>query len=149
MYRVIFNKPSELHVYDAEKNPLGVSEEYVGNALESSEHFESKPKILEYKYSLDALIEEFGNGDKNPKDIGLVVVWETGSDYVGSYHITSLLDPDNLWQRQYHGVSHVMTNQTSGQREMDLIVIKELIEHLNDPENSTKAQREKYEGEYA
>ncbi|MDO8546552.1 MAG: ATP-binding protein [Nitrospirales bacterium] len=145
MYRVVFSNPSELHIYDAQTNPLGVQKDYVAKALESKSHFESKPKILEYKYSLDALIEDIGNGDKNPKDIGLVVVWETGDDYQGNYHVTSLLDPDDLWQRQYHGVTHVMTNLTSGQREMDLIVIKELIEYLNNPQEVIPKQREKYD----
>jgi hypothetical protein len=141
MYRVVFEEPSAIHIYDTEKNPLGVLPEYV----DAHPVFQSKPKILEYKYSLDALIEDIESGDKNPKDIGLVVVWETGVDYVGYYHITSLLDTDNLSDRQYHGITHIMTNSTTGQREMDLIVLKELIEHLNDPVKSTQAQRAKYE----
>lgn len=147
MYRVVLNQPSHLHLYDSEKNPLGVQKEYIDKALENREVFKSKPKILEYKYSLDALIEDISNGDKNPKDIGLVVVWETGADYQGNYHVTSLLDPENLWQRQYHGVTHVMTNLTSGQREMDLIVIKELVEFLNDPTTSVLGQRAKYDAD--
>ncbi len=147
MYRVIFNQPNSLHIYDAEKNPLGVNAEYLDKTLDSKTTFESKPKILEYKFSLDALIEEFGNGDKNPKDVGLVVVWETGEDYKGNYHITSLLDPDNLWERQYHGVTHVMTNINTGHREMDLIVIKELVEFLNNPQQSIGEQREKYDSD--
>ncbi len=73
MYRIIFNLPSELHIYDTEKNPLGVTKDYVDNALESKDFFVSKPKILEYKYSLDALVEDVGNGDKSAKDIGLVL----------------------------------------------------------------------------
>jgi len=141
MYRVVFEEPSLIHIYDSKTNPLGVLLEYV----DAHPVFQSKPKILEYKYSLDALIEEFESGIKNPKDIGLIVVWETGNDYEGYYHITSLLDPDNLSERQYHGVTHVMTNLNTGQREMDLIVLKELIEYLNDPVEAVKTQRAKYE----
>lgn len=48
--------------------------------------------------------------DKNSNEIGLVVVWETGNDYEGNYKITYLLDDDNLSLRQYHGITHVMTN---------------------------------------
>lgn len=141
MYRVVFEEPTELHIYDREQNPLGVLQDYV----DSHPTFTSKPKILEYKYSLDALIENFESGDKNSNDISLVVVWKTGEDFQGNYHITSLLDEDNLSDRQYHGITHVMTNINSGQKEMDLIVLKELIEYLNDPIKATEVQREKYE----
>ena len=141
MYRIVFEKPNELHIYNRSSNPLGVLEEYVKEHPE----FTSKPKILEYKYTLDALIEDLENGDKNSNDISLVVVWDTGEDFRGNYHITSLLDEDNLSERQYHGVTHVVTNTTTGQREMDLIVIKELIEHLNNPDTSTIFQKKKYE----
>ena len=65
---------------------------------------------------------------------------ETGSDYEGNYHITSLLDPDNLSERQYHGITHVMTNVNSGQREMELVVLQELVEFLNDPVSTTECQ---------
>jgi len=74
-----------------------------------------------------------------------VVVWETGDDYEGNYHITPLLDEDNLSDRQYHGVTHAMTNLNTGQKEMDLIVLSELIDHLNDPTASILNQRKKYE----
>lgn len=141
MYRVIFEEPTDLHEYNVEKNPLGVLSEYV----ENHPTFTSKPKILEYKYSLDALIEDIENGDKNSNDLSLVVVWETGKDYVENYHITSLLDEDNLSDRQYHGVTHVITNINSGQKEMDLIVLSELIEHLNNPKESILKQKDKYE----
>ncbi len=40
-----------------------------------------------------------------------------------------------------------MTNTITGQREMDLIVIKELIDFLNAPESTIEAQRAKYDSE--
>ncbi len=53
--------------------------------------FYSHPEILEYKYSLDGLIEDITDESKNSNDINLVIVWETGDLYKGNYHITSLL----------------------------------------------------------
>ena len=140
MYRVHFREPDENHIYDATTNPLGVDADYA----EEHRNFTSEAKILEYKYSLDGLIEDIGNGTKNSNDISLVVVWETGEDYIGQFEIMSLLVPENLSDRQYHGVTHTMTNLSSGQREMDLIVLKELVQFLNDPEGETKRQIEKY-----
>ncbi len=85
--------------------------------------------------------------DKNSNDIDLIVVWETGATYQGYYKITSLLDEYNTHKRPYHGVTHLMTNLTTEQKEMDLIVLKELIDYLNDPSTIVTQQREKYEEE--
>ncbi len=141
MYKVSFDEPDENHEYDVEKNPLGVLPEYI----EEHSGFVSAPMILEYKYSLDGLIENLEDGSKNSNDISLVVVWQTDDDYRGNYEITSLLNEDNLSERQYHGVTHVITNETSGQKEMDLIVLKELISFLNNPDQEAKNQEDKYD----
>ncbi len=141
MYRVSFEEPDENHIYDEKKNPLGVLSEYI----EEHSGFISEPKILEYKFNLDGLIENLEDGSKNSNDISLVVVWETGKDYLGNYAVTSLLNEDNLSERQYHGVTHVMTNENTGQKEMDLIVLKELISFLNNPIEEMNNQENKYE----
>lgn len=140
MYKVVFTPPKENHEYDPETNPLGVSTDVVNDY----EDFSSEPKILEYKFSLDGLIENLNDGSKNSNDISLVVVWETGTDYEGNFTISSLLNEDNLSDRQYHGVTHLMTNTTTGQKEMDLIVLKELILFLNSPKEELKRQQQKY-----
>ncbi|MFL0376763.1 hypothetical protein ACH0BY_22750 [Paenibacillus amylolyticus] len=143
LYRIIVTEPTDYHIYNQETNPLGV----FGETLESINEipFISSPKILEYKFSLDGLIENIQDSSKNSNDIGLVVVWETGDFYVGNYKITSLLDKNNTDLRQYHGLTHVMTNVTTGQREMDLIILEELIEFLNDPITAQQKQVDKYE----
>lgn len=141
MFRVCFEKPDKNHIFNKNTNPLGVLVEYV----EAHPEFISEPKILEYKFSLDGLIENIEDGTKNSNDISLVVVWKTGDDYIGNYTITSLLNDENLSERRYHGVTHLMTNENTGQREMDLIVLKELISYLDDPESERENQEEKYD----
>ncbi len=64
------------------------------------------------------------------------------------YKITSLLDKNNLDLRQYHGVTHTITSLSTGQLEMDLIVLEELIQYLNAPDETQKQQVNKYEDEY-
>ena len=93
------------------------------------------------------MIEDINSGIKNSNDIGLVVVWKTGILWKGNYKITSLLDWNNLTLRQYHGVTHTMTNLTTNQREMALIVLEELIDYLNNAEKSQIEQIKKYEEE--
>jgi hypothetical protein len=142
LYRIIMEPPQEHHLYDETMNPLGVERSVLGGFQLP---FISDPKVLEYKFSLDGLIEDIDSGVKNSNDISLVVVWETGEEYKENYKITSFLDPDNLTLREYHGVTHSITNINTEQREMELIVLSELIEFLNDQASTIETQREKYE----
>lgn len=141
LYKISFEPPNENHIYDKDSNPLGVLKETAAQY----ESFISEPKVLEYKKSFDGLIENIEDESKNSNDIGLVVVWETGDYYKEIYSFTSLLDNNNLNLRQYHGVTHIVTNLQTGQREMDLIVLSELIDYLNDPIETQKTQKAKYE----
>lgn len=141
LYRVTFDLAQELYTYDAETNPLGVSleitKELSGRVTE--------PRVLEYKFCLDGLVEDFDSLDKNIKDIDLCIAWTTGEQYRERYGITSLLLPENAGQRQYHGVTHTMIDLESGAKHLDLVILSELIEHLNDPLASVQTQRDKYE----
>lgn len=141
LFRISFDLDPEKYAYDSEKNPLGVplivARELTGKITE--------PRVLEYKYCLDGLVEDIDALDKNIKDIDLSVVWSTGDLYQERFGITSLLLPENADQRQYHGVSHVLSDLESGAKVCDLIVLSELVEHLNDSAASIKKQREKYE----
>jgi hypothetical protein len=141
LFRISFDLDPEIYIYDAESNPLGVSNA-VATALKGKH---TSPKILEYKFCLDGLVEDFDSQDKNIKDIDLCIVWETGNLFKERYGITSLLIPENADQRQYHGVTHVLYDLDSGARYHDLIVLSELVEYLNDPETSAELQRAKYE----
>lgn len=142
LYRIIIDRPTTNHIFNKDDNPLGIlADKFDPKDLP----FKSSPSILEYKYCLDGLIEDIITEDKNSNDIGLVVVWSTGDMYKSNYHITSLLDTDNLSERQYHGVTHTITNLTTNQKEMDLIVLEELIDYLNNPTETIKNQKKKYD----
>lgn len=142
LYRIIIEEPKEHHLYDENENPLGIDRTVLeGFTLP----FIFEPKVLEYKFSLDGLIEDIESGLKNSNDIGLVVVWETGEEFKENYKITSYLDPDNLTLREYHGVTHSITNLVTQQREMELVVLSELVEYLNNRDEVVELQREKYE----
>lgn len=142
LIRVVIDPPKEHHVYNEQQNPLGVDESIID---EFELPFISSPRILEYKYSLDGLIEDIENGTKNSNDISVAVCWETGEEYKQNYHISSLLDPNNLNLREYHGITHTITNLNTNQKEMDLIVLCELIDFLNDPKLTIEEQIKKYE----
>ena len=141
LFKIAFDLPLELYIYDAEKNPLGIPSE-VAKALQGKV---TDPRVLEYKFSLDGLVEDCESQDKNIKDVNLCIVWNTGDIYKERFGITSLLVPENADQRQYHGITHVLFDLESGSKYCDLIVLSELIESLNDPAGVAPRQRKKYE----
>ncbi|MFP0736097.1 hypothetical protein ACLDXR_11910 [Acinetobacter baumannii] len=144
LYRIIIEEPIDHHLYDENKNPLGISEYAIPNELPLL----MEPRILEYKFNMDALFEDISNGNKNSNDLDLLIVWESGSNYEEHYKITSLLDPDNLNLRQYHGVTHIATNTNTDQREFDIIILSELIKFLNNPRLELENQLNKYESNF-
>ncbi|QNF33640.1 ATP-binding protein [Adhaeribacter swui] len=135
VYKFVVKEPISNHVFDKELNPLGVEELHF-----KTEHT-SPPKILEYKYNLDALIHEFESGYKNEKDIHLVITWEMGTEWRKNYEAISFLDLDNLHQRDFHGLTHVLN---SGNTNFYVIALKELIIFLNDVDNVQSYHRELY-----
>lgn len=141
LFKIVFDLDQDIYVYDAVLNPLGVSSE-IADALHGRV---TEPQVLEYKFSLDGLIEDFDSQDKNINDVNLCVCWETGAHYCERFGITSLLIPENFDQRQYHGVTHALTDIESGAKLCDLIVLSELISSLNTSAASAAQQRSKYE----
>jgi hypothetical protein len=138
VFRYSVTPPEKNHMYDKDTNPLGVLE------LTSKEGFVSSPRVLEYKFNLDALIQEFENGEKNDKDIELAVVWDAGDEWRKHYAITSLLDLNNLHHRSVHGLTHVVRDDTSGEARFFLVALSELIQYLEDFDGAQAFQRERY-----
>lgn len=141
LYKIAFDLTVDNYVYDSQTNPLGIDKE---NAQQLT-GLVTEPRVLEYKYSLDGLIEDFESGDKNSKDIDLSIVWCTGDLYKERFAITTLLLKENIALRQFHGASHMLCDIESGERVLDLIVLEELIDYLNNPDNCYKTQQRKYE----
>lgn len=137
LYRRILDVPYATYVYDADTNPLGVMRDSMSS---NEEPFESKIKILEYKYSLDALIEELSQQDKDAKSLDLVVAWERGSAWRDSYSITSYLIADNVRHRAFHGYTHQFNEMMSGSLVFNAIILKDLISYLNDPSAEERRQ---------
>lgn len=126
----------ENYIFDRVTNPLGV--EILGIPVGTS----SPPKVLEYKYSVDGLIAEFNNEEKNERDLNLVVAWKLGKEWKKSYSVTSLLDLDNLHHRQFHGITHILESHNNNK--FYAIILEELIEYLQDFDASQIFQKEHY-----
>jgi hypothetical protein len=142
-YRVRVGPDYENHVYDEEANPLGITDELLADFEEDRpDGFLSKKlKVLEYKYSLDGLISDLTTGDKQDSDIDLVIAWDAGEDYVQFYGLNSLLVDEGNSDREYHGVTHTLSDE-HGNHVMDVLLLRDLIGYLNDPEAESKRQEE-------
>jgi hypothetical protein len=136
VFRFHLRKPFENYIFDEDKNPLGLQQ--------VTEEYESNPSILEYKYSFDALIEDLEKDIKKERDINLVVAWELGKNWHTRYDITPLLHRDYLQHRFFHGGTHLLKNQSTGDDAFSVIILSELIEYLNDPDSVQEYQSETY-----
>jgi hypothetical protein len=141
LFKVCFDLKPEIYAYSVETNPLGVPMA-TATALQGKV---TDPRVLEYKYSIDGLVEDFDEQNKNMKDIDLCVAWETGALYKGRFGMTSLLLPENADQRQFHGVTHILTDLDSGNKICELIILSDLIDYLNDQKGTAEKQRAKYD----
>ncbi|WP_176493448.1 ATP-binding protein [Cobetia sp. 5-25-4-2] len=133
-FRIRIGPNYENHVYDEKINPLGISEEIISDYRD--EHpdgiISSKLNILEYKYTLNGLISDITTGDKKAADIDLAIAWASGNDYKKLFTISSLLLTGGSEDRTFHGITHMLLDEY-GNKVMDLILLRDLIGHLNDP----------------
>lgn len=134
--KVFISEPLKNHEYHETDNPLGI---ILPQKVASSE-----PWILEYKYNLDSLIEDFSKELKDEKEIKLVVCWEAGDSWKDRYHITTLLHKDFIHHRPFHGATHAVKVSSSDEVTFYLVVLSELIEYLNAPEKSQEYQKRTY-----
>lgn len=138
IYKFCLKKPFENHIFDEDKNPLGIEKSKV------SQEYVSAPGILEYKYSLDALLEEIEKGQKNERQIDLVIAWEIGKNWQKRYEIIPLLHLDNLQHRYFHGGTHIIKDSSTGDRVFPAIILSELIDYINNPDDAQDHQRKTY-----
>lgn len=136
LYRVKMEQPFDKFIKN-NNNPLGLeSQVFAGR-----ENLVSKTKILEYKYSVDGLVEELQSGVKNAQDIGLVVAWEIGTKWKEMFDVTCLLDDDNVHHRTVHGTTHSFAHSVSGLRAFDAIILHDLVRFLTNPDEEIARQR--------
>jgi len=138
VYRYHVSEPLQNHIFNKETNPLGVQEYGHFSPLSS------KPYVLEYKYNMDSLIDEFESDYKSERDIDLVVSWSIGREWKKRYNVTSVLDIENLQHRPVHGITHTINNDHTGEIVFLAIILEELISYLNNVDGVQSFHREKY-----
>jgi hypothetical protein len=112
------------HGYSSE-NPLGVSSTATfGN--------DSRPHVLEYKYSFDALISDLDREKKFENDINLVVVWDLGAMGREKYVMRSYLVGDEGSTRNFFGATHAAFRGSV--KAFEIICLSDLVAYLHQPD---------------
>lgn len=136
LYRVRMEPPYEKFIL-GQDNPLGIDADF----FTKEGPYVTKVKVLEYKYTLDGLIEELQSGVKDINDIGLVVVWTMGTKWKEMFDVTSHLDEETVHLRQIHGTTHQFVHSVSGIHAFEAVVLQDLVHYLGDPAAEVARQR--------
>ncbi len=112
--------------YHSKNRPLGVDPNLIREK-------ESKPFILEYKYSLDGLIADFAKELKFQNEIDLVVCWDVGKAYKERFILNSYLVGEEGVGRQVYGATHSIWHEK--QKLADIICLSDIVKLIQDPKS--------------
>jgi hypothetical protein len=128
---------ADRHLFDAAKNRLGATSEY-------RLPYSTEPKVLEYKYDFDSLVEDFDKGEKFPNQIDLVVCWTVGDEYKSKYFFQPLLVGDEGTSRKIFGTTHQAFGTGQTAPTFEVIVLKDLLSWLQNPADEEARQKSSY-----
>lgn len=137
LYQLSYNDEDHFR-FSKENRPLGVD-----NGLVFP--FQSEPRVLEYKYDLDALIRDFSSETKYPKHVNLVVCWSAEKQWREKYFLNSLLVGDEGGARLAFGATHQAFPDSGGsQPDFEVVILEDLLNFLINPVEEQARQRSKY-----
>jgi hypothetical protein len=135
----ILEYADESFQYNKMSNPLGVCGPY------GFPHI-SEPRVLEYKYDLDALIRDFSSEVKYAKHVNFVVCWKAEKQFREKYYLSSLLVGDEGSSRQVFGATHQAFPDGGGQQpDFEVCILEDLLSFLQDPEAEEARQKLRYQ----
>lgn len=103
--------------------------------------YTTEPKVLEYKYSFDSLVDDFENEEKFSKQIDLVVCWSLGTAYKSKFYLQPLLVGDEGSSRQLFGATHQAFQTGSQDSAFEIVVLEDLLNWLQDPTSEEARQK--------
>jgi hypothetical protein len=135
LYSLSYSEAGEF-LFNRNKNPLGVSDRVVPT--------ETEPKVLEFKYDFDALIDDFEQENKSPEHVSLVVCWTTSKRYKDRFFFRSLLVGDEGSERICFGATHAALSDTAQDRRFEIIILRDLLSYIRNPQEEEARQKEFY-----
>jgi hypothetical protein len=132
--------PNELvYKFDRASRPLAVADRYVGVVTE--------PKVLEYKYDFEYLLDDIEQDAKSASHINLVVCWSASNRYRDKFYFRSLLVGDEGSERLHYGATHQAYAEGSSEVTFEVIVLKDLLSYFTDRPQEEVRQRHYYRDE--
>ncbi len=131
--------PNENEIlYDKTNNRLGITRSF-------TLPYTTEPKVLEYKYSFDSLVEDFDKDLKFEKQIDLVVCWQVDKKFKERFYLQSLLVGDEGSAREVFGATHQVFAVGSGSHSsFEVIVLEDLLKWIQDPLDEEARQSREY-----
>lgn len=125
--------------YNKSSNPLGVCGSF-------GFPYASEPRVLEYKYDLDALIRDFSAEVKYAKHVNFAVCWKAEKQFKEKYYLSSLLVGDEGSGRQVYGATHQAYPDGGGQQpDFEVCILEDLLGFLQDPVAEEARQKLRYQ----
>jgi hypothetical protein len=125
-------------LFQAHGQRLGISRGY-------TLPYSTEPKVLEYKYTFDSLVDDFDKEEKFAKQIDLVVCWSTEARYKSKFYLQSLLIGDEGSSRSIFGATHqAFATGAQGSPAFEVIVLEDLLSWLQDPLSEEARQKRAY-----
>lgn len=113
------------NIYNETTNRLGVSASKFQDGVAKSK----KKCFIEFKYNSDALVDDVRGGRKRLQDIKWLVCWEVGTRHVNEgIGILDVTEPAHVNQRDFYGVTHLMTEN---QDKVHVLCLKTVLQLLS------------------
>jgi len=135
LYELDYTEGGEFK-YERTSRPLGVAERYLGETTE--------PRVLEYKYDFDGLLDDIEQEVKSQAHIQLVICWSVSSRYKDKYFFRSLLVGDEGSERVHFGATHQAFPESSSEMAFEVIVLKDLLAYIADRSSEEVRQKHHY-----
>jgi hypothetical protein len=110
--------------------------------------YTTEPKVLEYKYSFDSLVDDFDNEVKFAKQVDLVVCWSAGEGFRTKFYLQPLLIGDEGSSRQIFGATHqAFASGSLVTPAFEVIILEDLLNWLQNPADEEARQKRAYRDE--
>jgi hypothetical protein len=138
LYELEYANEPELK-FERVSRPLGVADRYVGTLTE--------PRVLEYKYDFDGLLDDIEQEVKSASHIHLVVCWTASQRYRDKFYFRSLLVNDEGSERLHYGATHQAYLDVSGEMAFEVVVLSDLLSFLTGRPEEEARQKVFYKDE--
>lgn len=125
--------------FEQSTRPFGIADRYLNSSTE--------PRVLEYKYDFDGLLDDFEQEVKSQSHIQLVICWRASKRYKDKFFFKSLLVGDEGSERCHYGATHQAFPESAAEMAFEVIVLQDLLNFVADRASEEARQKLYYKDE--